>query len=139
MIALGLKTCENRTWKPGVGELRMNDALVIHAGRKVDPDALAYISYRLDARRVADVYALMAPGRVRCCVTYRGADIADCTPYDAPRQWHWRLVDPVVPPVLFPLTGQQGIFWATRDSQPDVFAFAERYINARRGRVNAEV
>ena len=135
MIALDFKTVENRTWRPTAGQVVMNDALLIHsANRRPDPDALDYIRERLDGRRVADVYARMAPGRVRCCVTYRGADVACCTPYDAPGQWHWRLVDPVEPPELFPLMGQQGVFFATAETHPEIFTFATEYISTRAAR-----
>jgi hypothetical protein len=113
----------------------MNDILVIHAGRKLDPDALAFLRERLDGKRVADVYARLRPGHVRCCVTYRGADTADATPWDAPGQWHWRLTDPFVPEVVLPLTGQQGLFWS---SDPELLAAAARYLDIRK-RISAGV
>lgn len=131
MIALGLKTVENRTWRPGANELRMNDALVIHAGRKVDPDALAYLRGALPGGWVSNIYARMQPGHVRCCATYRGADTAIMTPYDAPGQWHWRLVDLMVPGTSFPLVGHQGIFWATRPDNDGLVDLVERYIYQR--------
>jgi hypothetical protein len=126
---------ENRTWQPTAAQLRMNDVLVIHSGLKVDPDALGYIRERLDGRRVADVYARLRPGHVRCCVTYRGADTADCTPYDAPRQWHWRLVDPMTPEASLPMVGQQGIFYRSAgggETADALLAFVNRYLDVRK-------
>lgn len=137
-VARGLKPTENRTWRPTAGQLQMNDALVIHAGQKTDPAAFEFLRTVLDCVKVADLYARMVPGHVACVVTYRGADTAMATPWDMPQQWHWRLVDPAIPPTRHHLVGQQGLWWVAREQCGPLVEFVEQYINARRGRVNAE-
>jgi hypothetical protein len=99
LVVDGVKDIENRSWRT-----RYRGPLAIHAGRKVDRDALSRYAYLLDAPDDLPRGVLLGTVELVDCVRDSTSEWAD------PGAWHWILRDPRPFPEPIPCRGAQGLW-----------------------------
>ncbi len=106
LIVNGYKDIENRTWRTPY-----RGPLYIHAGRKFDEDAIAFIAHQfphiqLPARADFKFGGIIGKATLRACTSGDNP-----SKWARPCCWHWKLTD--AEPITFePMRGRLGLFRA---------------------------
>jgi len=121
LIIRGIKPVENRHWLPKPYQLLPGDPLLIHAGKKVDPDAAPFLlSIGFTWPDLNALFEDMPAGAILGLVTYAGAcwaagERCDCGRFAATDQYHWQCAQPR--PLAEPIScrGAQGLWRVPAD------------------------